>query len=206
MTLLLARHGQTVWHRDNRYAGGASDPDLTDEGRAQAERLARWAVARGVTAVVSSPQDRAVATAAPAAAALGVVLGHCADLRETGFGIAEGHTLDELDPEVVAAFRADPVAHPFPGAEPPADAARRCVAGLRAIADARPGDTVLVVAHNTLLRLGLCALLGLPLARYRQVFPRLDNVAITEIALRADPQVPAALLSFNTPVSAKEPT
>jgi probable phosphoglycerate mutase len=48
--------------------------------------------------------------------------------------------------------------------------------------------------------------LGLPLARYRQVFPRLDNVAITEIALRADPQVPAALLSFNTPVSAKEPT
>jgi probable phosphoglycerate mutase len=203
MTLLLARHGQTVWHRENRYAGGASDPDLTDVGRAQAERLARWAVERGVTAVVSSPQDRAVATAAPAAAALGVVLGHCADLRETGFGIAEGHTLDELDPDVVAAFRADPVAHPFPGAEPPADAARRCVAALRAIADARPDDTVLVVAHNTLLRLGLCALLGLPLARYRQVFPRLDNVAITEIALRADT---AALLSFNVPLSAKEPT
>jgi probable phosphoglycerate mutase len=206
MTLLLARHGQTVWHRENRYAGGASDPDLTDEGRAQAERLARWAVDRGVTAVVSSPQDRAAATAAPAAAALGVVLGHCAGLRETGFGIAEGHTLDELDPEVVAAFRADPVAHPFPGAEPPADAARRCVAALRSIADTRPDDTVLVVAHNTLLRLGLCALLGLPLKHYRQVFPRLDNVAITEIALPADPQVPAALLSFNTPVSAKEPT
>jgi broad specificity phosphatase PhoE len=206
MTLLLARHAETVWHEENRYAGGASDPDLTDEGRAQTERLARWAVARGVTAVVSSPQDRAIATATPAAAALGVVLEQCADLREVGFGSAEGHTLDELDPAVAAAFRADPVAHPFPGAEPPAEAARRCVDGLRAIAAARPDDTVLVVAHKSLLRMGLCALLGLPLARYRQVFPRLDNVAITEIALRADPEVPAALLSFNTPVSAKEPT
>ncbi|MGI5132132.1 histidine phosphatase family protein [Pseudonocardia sp. CA-107938] len=203
MTLLLARHGQTVWHAENRYAGGASDPDLTDEGRAQADRLARWAVDRGVTAVVSSPQPRAVATAAPAAAALGVELAQCPELREVGFGIAEGHTLDELDPAVVAGFRADPVAHPFPGAEPPVDAAQRCVTALRAIATARPDDTVLVVAHNTLLRLGLCALLGLPVARYRQVFPRLDNVAITEIALGPDT---AALLSFNVPLSAKEPT
>ena len=59
---------------------------------------------------------------------------------------------------------------------------------------------MLVVAHNTLLRLGLCTLLGLPVARYRFVFPRLDNVAVTEIALPADPDTPAALLSLNVPV------
>jgi hypothetical protein len=29
----------------------------------------------------------------------------------------------------------------------------------------------------------------------------MDNVAITEIALPADPQAPAALLSFNAPIS-----
>jgi len=58
---------------------------------------------------------------------------------------------------------------------------------------------VLVVAHNTLLRLGLCVLLGLPVARYRQVFPRLDNVAVTEIALPHDGIGPAALLSLNVP-------
>jgi probable phosphoglycerate mutase len=67
---------------------------------------------------------------------------------------------------------------------------------------------VLVVAHNTLLRLGLCVLLGLPVARYRQVFPRLDNVAVTEIALsttsltsRSDRGTgPVALLSLNVPI------
>jgi probable phosphoglycerate mutase len=121
------------------------------------------------------------------------------DLREVGFGIAEGRTLAELDPEVVARFRADPVAHPFPGAEPPAAAAQRCAAALRRVAARHSQDTVLVVAHNTLLRLGLCALLGLPVARYRQVFPRLDNVAVTEIAL-PDGDGPVALLSLNVPV------
>ena len=35
-TLLLARHGQTVWHAENRYAG-ISDVALTDTGVAQAE-------------------------------------------------------------------------------------------------------------------------------------------------------------------------
>jgi broad specificity phosphatase PhoE len=101
----------------------------------------------------------------------------------------------------VARFRADPVAHPFPGAEPPADAAQRCAAALRRIAARHGDDTVLVVAHNTLLRLGLCVLLGLPVARYRQVFPRPDNVAVTEIALPDGGGTgPVALLSLNVPI------
>src|SRR5690349_1329472 len=72
--LLLARHGETVWHAGNRYAGGRSEPELTDLGLQQAEELAKTAVAIGVTAVVSSPQRRAVTTATPAAEALGVPL------------------------------------------------------------------------------------------------------------------------------------
>ena len=39
-TLLLARHGQTVWHAENRYAG-ISDVPLTETGHAQAEALGR---------------------------------------------------------------------------------------------------------------------------------------------------------------------
>jgi probable phosphoglycerate mutase len=61
---------------------------------------------------------------------------------------------------------------------------------------------VLVVAHNTLLRLALCTLLDLPLNRYRQIFPRLDNAAITELRLPAEPTDPASLMSLNVPVTA----
>lgn len=125
------------------------------------------------------------------------------DLREKHFGVAEGYTIDELgtdDAERVAAFLRDPARSPFPDAEPPAVAAARGVAALRGIAGRHPGQEVLVVAHNTLLRLTLCALLGIDIGRYRTVFPRLDNTAVTE--LRLSPFGSAALLRFNVPVGA----
>jgi broad specificity phosphatase PhoE len=53
-----------------------------------------------------------------------------------------------------------------------------------------------VVAHSTVIRLALCTLLGIPLADYRRVFPKLVNVALTEIV----PGRPAALLQLNSPV------
>ena len=204
MTLLLARHAQTVWHRENRYAGAASDIDLTPTGVEQARRLGRWVGHHQVHAVISSPVRRAVETADPCARAAGVPLRIDAELREVGFGVAEGRTLAELDPDLVARFTADPVAHPFPGAEPPEGAARRCAHALRAIAEDHPGRTVLVVGHKTVLRLGLCLLLGLPPAGYRRVLPRLDNGALTEIDIPADGG-PAALLSLNVPVPGTGP-
>ncbi|WP_338778992.1 histidine phosphatase family protein [Streptomyces sp. DG1A-41] len=198
-TLLLARHGQTVWHAENRYAG-VSDIGLTDTGRAQAEALGRWAAAHPVDAVWTSPLSRAVATAEPACRALGLVPRREPDLSECDFGVVEGRTLAEFEAEVpdrAAAFRADPVAHPFPGAEDPAAAAARGAAALRRIAGAHPGGRVLVVAHNTLLRLVLCTLLSIPAGEYRRVFPRLRNAAISE--LRMNPDGFAALLSLNVP-------
>lgn len=120
-TLLLARHGQTVWHAENRYAG-VSDVALTDEGGRQAERLGRWAARHPVDAVWTSTVSRAMATADPACRALGLVPMREHGLRECDFGVVEGRTLAEFaaeDPERAQAFRADPAANPFPGAEDP---------------------------------------------------------------------------------------
>ena len=219
-TLLLARHGQTVWHAENRYAG-ISDVPLTDTGRAQAEALGRWARAHPVDAVWTSPLSRAVITAEPACRALGLTPHREPDLRECDFGVAEGRTLAEFaqerpkaaeafradpvahpfpgaeDPAAAEAFRTDPVAHPFPDAENPAAAAERGAAALRRIAAAHPGERVLVVAHNTLFRLVLCTLLSIPAGEYRRVFPRLRNAAISELLMKSDGS--AALLSLNVP-------
>ncbi|MGW2635436.1 histidine phosphatase family protein [Streptomyces sp. NPDC001348] len=197
-TLLLARHGQTVWHAENRYAG-VSDIALTDTGRAQAEALGRWAAAHPVDAIVTSPLSRAVATAEPACRALGLTPRREPDLRECDFGVLEGRTLAEFaaeDPAAADAYRADPVAHPFPGAEDPLDAAGRGTAALRRTSAAHPGERVLVVAHNTLLRLVLCSLLSIPPADYRRVFPRLVNAAVSEVRIDGDT---TSLLSLNVP-------
>jgi len=201
--LALARHGETVWHSDNRYAGGSSDIDLTPKGRHQAQALARWCVGFAPDAVISSPVRRAVETAAPSAAAAGVPLQIVEGLREVGFGLAEGRTIDELislDEAMVDRFRTDPVAHPFPGAEPPEQAADRAADALRLLAEQFDGAKILVVAHNTLLRLAICRLLGLPVSRYRDIFPRLDNGAISEMAVPADRNRISSLLSLNVHV------
>ncbi|RZQ60564.1 histidine phosphatase family protein [Amycolatopsis suaedae] len=183
--LLLTRHGQTVWHAENRYAG-SSEVALTPEGHEQARRLGEAVATLPVTALYCSPQERARITAAPAAKTLGLEPVIVDDLREVHFGVMEGRTLDELradDPEAARRFVADPVTGTFPGAEPAAEAARRGAAALTAIAGREDGP-VLVVAHNTLLRLSLCALLGIPLRDYRTVLPGLRNAACTELEFR----------------------
>ncbi|MEE1749681.1 MULTISPECIES: histidine phosphatase family protein [unclassified Streptomyces] len=197
-TLLLARHGQTVWHAENRYAG-VSDIALTDEGRRQARQLGDWAARNGVDAIWTSTLSRAIETARPACEALGLTPRRAHELRECDFGEVEGRTLAEFaagQPEWAREYRADPVAHPFPGAEDPRAAAARGAAALRRIAAGHPGQRVLVVAHNTLLRLVLCELLSIPLGAYRRVFPRLLNGAVSELRIG---EQGGALLSLNVP-------
>ncbi|MFJ1787172.1 histidine phosphatase family protein [Streptomyces anulatus] len=199
--LLLVRHGETEWHAENRYAG-VTDVALTPKGVAQGAGLGSWAARSGVDAVACSPLGRARLTAAPAAAALGLAVDVREGLREVDFGWGEGRTVAEMaeeDPEAVRRFREDADAGAFPGSEPVALVAARATGSLRDLARRHQGGTVLVVAHNTLLRIALCELLGLPLGRYRRIFPRLDNGAVTEIEIRGQE---TALRSLNVPTVA----
>jgi broad specificity phosphatase PhoE len=61
-----------VQHAEKRPEPG--DPGLTDLGRDQASRVAQWLSTKGIQAVYSSPLRRAVETAEPIAAALGVAI------------------------------------------------------------------------------------------------------------------------------------
>ncbi|MDA0637284.1 histidine phosphatase family protein [Nonomuraea sp. MCN248] len=204
-TLVLVRHGETVWHAENRYAG-VSDIELTGRGHDQAAELAAWAAGAGLTAVWSSTLSRARITAAGAAAAAGLTPRADERLRELDFGQGEGLTAREMRerfPEARAAFEADPGAHPLPGGEDPAAAADRFTAALFDVAAASPGGRVLVVAHTTAIRLALCRLVGVPLGEYRRLFPRLDNCALTELRPYGDLAHPrAAILRYNTPIGA----
>lgn len=197
--LVLVRHGETVWHAENRYAG-LTDIELTPRGHAQAETLAEWAATAGLAGVWASPLSRARITAEAAAKAAGVDLRIDARLRELDFGQADGLTAAEMRerfPEARAAFEADPAANPLPGGEDPRAAAERFAGCLKDIA--RDQGRVLVVAHTTVIRLALCGLIGVPLSEYRRLFPRLDNGAITEIRLTGEQ---AAILRFNSPIGA----
>lgn len=199
--LVLVRHGETIWHAANRYAG-RTDIELTPRGMNQARDLAKWAAAAGLSAVWSSPLSRARLTARPAAEAAHVPLQIDDRLIEVDFGVGEGLTGQEMYqrfPEARTAFLKDPVLSPLPGSEDPVQAARRGAQALRNIASPVADEArILVVAHNTLLRLILCELLRIPLSLYREVFPSLTNGALTEIRIHGGS---TSLLSLNLPLS-----
>lgn len=201
---ILVRHGETVWHAENRYAG-RTDVPLTPHGREQAAALAEWAPAAGLTAVWSSPLSRARLTAAPAAEACGLTPRVDERLYELDFGQGDGLTREEMRqrfPEQLAAFLDDPVGNHLPGGEDPRKAAARAADCLADIAREQPHGRVLLVAHSTLVRVLLCHLLGIPLADYRRVFPHLLNGALTEIRVE-DGQT--ALLRLNAPATDQTP-
>ena len=193
--LLLARHGQTDWHRDNRYVS-RTDIGIDETGREQALALARRAKDESPSLVLSSPLKRALLTAEPAAEACGLKPEADDRLRELDFGDWEGMTFGEIrseDPERAERFLRS-AEHGFPGGEPLEDGAKRILAVFEDLHRSRAGETVLVVAHNTLLRLGLCAVLGVPLGDYRRRLPRVVNAAITEVRFG---EGGGALYSFN---------
>lgn len=195
----MVRHGETVWHAENRYAG-SSDVDLTEHGRAQARRLARWAATANLAACYSSTLTRARDTAAAVAKATGLAVHEDPRLSEVDFGRGEGKTSEEMRTlfgEEYAAFLRDPATHHLPGGEDPAVAVSRGLHALEDITTTFASDRVLVVWHGTLMRLVLCRLLGVSLSEYRRVFPVVRNTARTEIRLR-DGQF--ALLEFNGPI------
>jgi probable phosphoglycerate mutase len=197
--LVLVRHGETVWHAENRYAG-VSEVELSPRGLAQAEQLARWAASAELAAVWSSQLGRAIGTATPCAQSTGLRLEIDERLRELDFGDGEGLTSQEMRSRfsaAYAAFEIDPVADHLPGGEDPAEAARRFVACLKEIAKAHPDGRVLIVAHSTVIRLALCRLLGEPLSNYRRLFPTIGNCALTEVRMTGPQPV---LLRLNAPL------
>lgn len=197
-TLFLARHGETVWHAEHRYAGIA-DVELTENGLREAESLALWAADARLDAVYSSTLSRAILTAEPSARATGEIVETDPDLVEVGFGVGEGRTLDELRPTYSAevdAFIERPAEAVLPGGERGLDGITRYLRAFDRIEAAFPDGRVLVACHGTALRLTLCALMGIDPNRYRDLMPEVQNCALTTLAYN-DRQ--ARLYAFNVP-------
>jgi broad specificity phosphatase PhoE len=182
-SLFLVRHATTAASAAGRNLGQGSDPPITTAGVELARRVGR-AIAlelaelpRDGLRMVSSPARRCLQTAAAIAGELGVegsTLEVEPGLIEIDYGAWEGLTAAECrarDPELRAAWEADPFATRCPGGESGRDIARRAMPvfeGVEAWLTAERARTAVVVAHNHVNRVRLCALLGLPMTDYRR--------------------------------------
>lgn len=148
--LLLVRHGESIWNREQIVQGQAG-PGLTDRGHAQATHLARWLVEEidGEVAFVSSDLVRCRETAAPFAAALGREPELDAALRERHFGEWQGLQREEIErrhPTLWERFRAREDVLAEAGGESTPTLVARVVPRLRALA--RRAAVTVVVTHG----------------------------------------------------------
>ena len=182
-TLALARHATTVAAAPGRNLGGSTDAELTRVGLERAARLGE--VLRAELAelphdevrLVSSPARRGRQTAAAVAGALRLAedrLEVAEGLWEIDYGAWDGLTADECrerDPELRARWEDDPFTVACPDGESGADVAARAFAALEPIEAWLAADRArcaVVVAHNHVNRLRLCALFGWPMRDYRR--------------------------------------
>ncbi len=86
------RHGESVVNVERRLTCRKRDGDLTANGRAQADKAARWFVDKGITQIWYSPFHRAEQTAQIVAAAVGLTPVPDEDLCEMDCGNLEGRT------------------------------------------------------------------------------------------------------------------
>jgi 2,3-bisphosphoglycerate-dependent phosphoglycerate mutase len=73
MDLVLVRHAQPV-RVEQGTVHGPADPGLSEQGHAQAARLADWLATEPIGAVLTSPLRRARETAAPVAETMGLAV------------------------------------------------------------------------------------------------------------------------------------
>jgi probable phosphoglycerate mutase len=159
-TLLLVRHGETDWNRDNRFQGRA-DPPLNARGRAQAAQLAEELADDVVHAVYSSPRRRALETAQIVAARLDLAVTPVAGLSEIDVGEWQGLTRDEVAERYPEAFtRWLELGPGWERGETYEQLGERVLAAIHAIADRHAGERVVAVTHGGPLRALYAASVG----------------------------------------------
>ncbi len=183
--LVAVRHGETDWNRIRRLQGH-TDIALNATGVEQAARLAAALAGEPIRAIHSSDLARAMATAQPIAAALGVPVVRDARLRERNYGMFEGKTFPEIlehHPAEAARLASRDAGWLLPGGESQQAFFERVVSAVTAIAEEeeRTGfaPTVLIVAHGGVLDMLYRAAHGLALDAERHC--RIPNAVINRL-------------------------
>ncbi|HSY23905.1 MAG TPA: histidine phosphatase family protein [Polyangiaceae bacterium] len=169
LTLHLVRHGDTIQAAEGIFSGDL-DPPLTELGHRQAERLAEATQSLGLHALYCSPKTRTRMTAQPIARLCGLSPLVEDGLREIAYGSWEGRREADVrkeDPEAFEAWRADPALVAPPGGESAFAIAARALPVLVKARHEHPMGHVMLVSHKATIRVIVCALLGMPLGRFR---------------------------------------
>jgi probable phosphomutase (TIGR03848 family) len=179
-TVLLVRHGLTAL-TGPVLAGWTPGVHLDERGQAQAAAVAARLAPVPLDAVVSSPLERCVETAAPIAATRELVVQNDDRMGECGYGEWTGRELKKLAKEPLwRQVQAHPSAVTFPGGESLQAMAARAIAAVRDWnARLGPTATYAVVSHADVIKAVVADALGLHLDFFQRI--QVDPCSVTVI-------------------------
>ncbi len=180
MQLILVRHAETAWNRDNKFLG-ATDVELTDEGIQQAGMVAGAVAKLKPDCLISSPLLRARMTAGAIAERAGLCPSTMDELTEINLGDLEGlegRDMREQYPDLLDQWRSDPSPVCFPAGECMTELQTRVIATIESLEQNYAGKTVAVVTHNFPIKVALLAYLGLPLSGFHRLNVDLASISV----------------------------
>ena len=105
--IYLIRHGQTDWNLDRKLQGQTDIP-LNDNGRGQAEEVAKEIADLKIDRIISSDLLRAKETAEIINKKIGAVISFDKRLREVNYGDYEGKLIETIKDEEWDVFNQNP--------------------------------------------------------------------------------------------------
>jgi broad specificity phosphatase PhoE len=184
--VLLARHGETDWNRDNRFQGHA-DPPLNDLGRLQARELAQRLETEPLTAVYASPLRRARETAQIVAGTRGLRVRADDGLREVDLGSWSGLTRLEVEARFPDGYRRWlEYGHGWDDGESYEELGERVVTALVRVAAAHDGVAILVVTHGGPIRSAVAHASRIPYTEARRALDLVENCGLVRLSIHGD--------------------
>jgi len=192
--LLLIRHGDNDYKKNGRFAGHLPGVHLNKYGQEQARQLAEALKEVPLTAIYSSPLERALETAMPIAAARGLDVQIDEGLIETNIGKWQGRSLKVVRlTKVWMTVLTSPSRFHFPGGESFHECQARVVTALEAILRRHKSKDILAcVFHADPIKLAVAHYVGLPLDNFQRLGCDTGSVTVLNIG-----EMGASLMKLN---------
>ena len=182
MKLILVRHGQTDWNRDNRVQGH-TDIGLNERGKEQAKCLAAQLKEEAVTAIYSSSLRRARETASAIAEFHQVPVQVEPDLAELDVGEMDGLTFEQMRSrygDILREWMRDAGPVKMPKGESLEELQERAWAAIQRILQKHPEGTVIVVSHNFAIVTIICRAIALALCDFRRLGLSVASISVLD--------------------------
>lgn len=164
-TIFLIRHGETILTPLKKFSGdGPLNPELTQGGLAQAEKVALAVAKLNPEVIIASPLRRTTQTAEALSRLTGLPITFEAAWIECSFGIWDGLSIDEVKERYPTDYQSWISSTGFapPQGESYDNVALRVDAALDQIAAEYSGQRVAVITHNGTIKSAAKVVVGAP--------------------------------------------